>query len=51
MNYEVKLVILINMLESDLCVFCFLTIEQRQRRKGERAAMQTDQVVQNLAAE
>ena len=51
MNYEVKLIILINMLESDLCVFCFLTIEQRQRRKERRAAMQTDQVVQNLAAE
>ena len=28
MNYEEKLVILVNMLEGDLCVFCFLATEQ-----------------------
>ena len=33
-----------------MCI-CFLATEQRQRRKERRAAMQTDQVMQNLAAE
>ena len=50
MTYEEKLIILVNMLEGDLSVFCFLAIEQRQRRKERRLAMQTDQVVKNLAA-
>ena len=51
MNYEEKLIILVNILEGDLYIFCFLVTEQRQRRKERWAAVQTDQVAQNLEAE